>query len=101
MNTVYFLFAFLFAISQRSLAYYPYGGFGMGGVPMMHAGAGLSRPIAFSNGPILTQITPSIHPVYHTPRLELRNIIRTGNKETAHFSDTSAHHSGFPFRRHH
>lgn len=31
----------------------------MAGVPMMHGGP-LSHPIAFSNGPIYTSITPSI-----------------------------------------
>ncbi|KAK6725747.1 hypothetical protein RB195_004207 [Necator americanus] len=101
MNPAHFFFVLLLAISQRCFAMYPYGGYygPMAGVPIVHAAPALPHPIAFSNGPIYTSITPSIHPIYHTPRLELRNIIRTGSKDTAHFADTMHRSLGMPFHK--
>ncbi|EYB82844.1 hypothetical protein Y032_0349g3196 [Ancylostoma ceylanicum] len=101
MISFYFLFVLILAVSKLSAAYYsPFEAFEepVADFPFVHSPfAPLPHPIAFTNGPIYTSITPSIHPIYHTPRFEIRNIIRTVDKDTAHFSGTSDRSFGFPF----
>ncbi|KHJ89120.1 hypothetical protein OESDEN_11064 [Oesophagostomum dentatum] len=95
MNTAYFVFAFVLTISRCIVGFpYPYYG-GFAGVPVV--APTLGHPLAFSNGPIYTSITPSVHPLYHTPRVELRNLIRSADKDTVHFADTTHRSSAFPF----
>ncbi|KAL6731875.1 hypothetical protein Aduo_002697 [Ancylostoma duodenale] len=109
MSSVYFLFAFLLVLGQRSLASFPIGGLEGAAVPVVqapiaapvvhaHGHAPLPPPIAFQNGPIFTSLTPSIHPVHHTPTVEVRNIIRTAHKEAGHFSGTMQRSSGIPIK---
>ncbi|KAK6725913.1 hypothetical protein RB195_004311 [Necator americanus] len=91
MYSLYIVFAFLLALSRRSLASFPVGAIE---APAVHSP--LPAPIAFSNGPIFTSLTPSIDPVHHTPTIEIRNVIRTGTKEAGHFSGTMHRSSGIP-----
>ncbi|CAJ0596254.1 unnamed protein product [Cylicocyclus nassatus] len=97
MSTTHFLFALIFTATTGVVTSYPYGL--VGGVPVVHAAPLLGRPIAFSNGPIFTSLTPSLHPIYGTPSLELRNIIRSNDRDTIHFSKTLHRSSAFPFQK--
>ncbi|CAJ0596051.1 unnamed protein product [Cylicocyclus nassatus] len=102
MKTSSICFALIGVITRVSTAaIYPFDAFvdGVPFLPFVQAplAPGLPPPIAFTNGPIYTSLTPSLHPIYHTPQLEVRNIIRSTSRDTAHFSGTSHRAPVFPF----